>query len=139
MSREKTQLLHLFLTQGKQNEMVEVLFKKYFEENKNIGDDAVLAKAAEEAGVSGASELLASDDLIDEVKKDIKRFQRDHGISGVPYCKCFDLRRLSPSVRFGLFPFLDALRHLCCRFLSELLDFYYLRFCCDNRLSGSIL
>ncbi len=70
---------------GKQNEIVERLFKAYFEEGRDIGDAAVLRAVADEAGMDGAlvAELLAKDAdraLIEQ--EDTLAHQM--GISGVP-------------------------------------------------------
>jgi len=46
----------------KQNELVEELFKNYFEEEKNIGDAAVLEAAAVKVGLPEAKQLLANNE-----------------------------------------------------------------------------
>lgn len=70
---------------GKQTEIVERLFKAYFEEGRDIGDPAVLAEIAGESGMDAelVEDLLAKDadrDLILEEDSLAHRM----GISGVP-------------------------------------------------------
>lgn len=71
---------------GCQHEVVEILFRRYFEDGEDIGDAAVLIATAEEAGMDAAlvAELLergADRDLI----LDEDRRVREMGISGVPF------------------------------------------------------
>ncbi len=70
-----------------QEKLVEILFKLFFMEGANIGDHAVLIKAAEEAGmdVSIVATLLATDQDKNAVSKEIETAQR-MGVTGVP---CF--------------------------------------------------
>jgi predicted DsbA family dithiol-disulfide isomerase len=70
-----------------QNRLVRRLFKLYFEEGANIGDHAVLAEAAREAGMDGAvvESLLASDADREAVASEAATASR-MGITGVP---CF--------------------------------------------------
>jgi predicted DsbA family dithiol-disulfide isomerase len=70
---------------GKQNEIVERLFRAYFEEGRDIGDQAVLVDVAAAAGmdVELVSDLLAKDTdraLIEEEDALAHRM----GVSGVP-------------------------------------------------------
>ena len=72
--------------QGKQDEVVEALFRAYFLEGKNIGDPKTLAHVAVEAGLdrTETEEFLASDKGVTEVKME-EAVGRRLGISGVPY------------------------------------------------------
>jgi len=69
--------------QGRQDEMVDRLFKGYFEEGVDIGSIPALARLAEEAGLKAES-FLRSDEGIIEVKADEAAGHR-LGIRGVPY------------------------------------------------------
>eukprot|EP00128_Syssomonas_multiformis_P002998 Colp12_sorted_trinity150504_noHs@11944 len=75
-------------TQGPQaqDKVVETLFKYYFEDNKNIGDDDVLISAAVEAGLDkGMAEgVIKSSAFKAEVLESARRAQMK-GVSGVPY------------------------------------------------------
>jgi predicted DsbA family dithiol-disulfide isomerase len=70
-----------------QNKLVRRLFKLYFEEGADIGDRAVLARAAGEAGMDAAvvETLLASDADRDAVANEAATASR-MGVTGVP---CF--------------------------------------------------
>ena len=70
-----------------QNRLVRRLFKLYFEEGANVGDHAVLAQAAREAGMDGpvVESLLASDADREAVTEEATTASR-MGITGVP---CF--------------------------------------------------
>jgi len=70
-----------------QNRLVRELFKLYFEEGADIGDRAVLAEAAREAGMDGAvvETLLASDADREAVATEAATASR-MGVTGVP---CF--------------------------------------------------
>jgi predicted DsbA family dithiol-disulfide isomerase len=72
--------------QGKQDEVVEALFRGYFLEGKNIGDLKTLAHVAGEAGLdrTETEKFLASDKGVIEVKAE-KAVGRRLGIRGVPY------------------------------------------------------
>ena len=72
--------------QGKQDAMVETLFRGYFLEGKNIGDLKTLAHVAAEAGLdrTETEEFLASEKGVVEVKAE-ETVGRRLGISGVPY------------------------------------------------------
>jgi predicted DsbA family dithiol-disulfide isomerase len=65
--------------QGKGNAVVDALFRAYFEEAKDIGDEVVLQEIAERAGVTGRTD----EKILGEVKEKEERV-RDLGISGVP-------------------------------------------------------
>ncbi|MEM5500881.1 DsbA family oxidoreductase [Ahrensia kielensis] len=73
-----------------QNQMVELLFKAYFQDGKNIGDHAVLTEIATEAGMDAkqvAARLKSEDGLL-ETRQAIDHAQQI-GVSGVP-CFIFD-------------------------------------------------
>jgi predicted DsbA family dithiol-disulfide isomerase len=69
--------------QGCQDEMVDRLFKGYFEEGTDIGSIPTLARLAEQAGITAGS-FLRSDQGIAEVKAEEAEGHR-LGIRGVPY------------------------------------------------------
>jgi predicted DsbA family dithiol-disulfide isomerase len=71
---------------GKQDALVETLFRAFFLEGENIGDSATLAGLAERAGLdrAQAAAYLASE----EGKADVQRedeWARGAGVSGVPF------------------------------------------------------
>lgn len=73
-----------------QNQMVELLFKAYFQDGKNIGDHAVLTEIATKAGMDAeqvAARLKSEDGLL-ETRQAIDHAQQI-GVSGVP-CFIFD-------------------------------------------------
>jgi predicted DsbA family dithiol-disulfide isomerase len=74
-------------TSEQQTQVMHVIFRKYFEENLDIGDSDVLADAAEEAGLERAEfvRLLASDEHTASVKKEDALWKGESEISGVPY------------------------------------------------------
>lgn len=70
---------------GVQNEMVDILFRRYFEDGEDIGDRKVLLDAAREAGMD--HELVAYLLIHDKDAELIRRedmLAREMGISGVP-------------------------------------------------------
>lgn len=73
------QLIDLAQKQGKGNAVVDALFRAYFEEAKDIGDQAVLNGIAEREGVTGRTD----EKVLEEVKEKEERV-RELGISGVP-------------------------------------------------------
>jgi predicted DsbA family dithiol-disulfide isomerase len=77
-------LVERFVGPG-QNDLVEVLFRYYFQEGADVGDHAVLLDAVAEAGldVDAAREVLDSDALRDVVLEQI-RTAYDTGVTGVP-------------------------------------------------------
>jgi predicted DsbA family dithiol-disulfide isomerase len=72
-------------TLGKQHDLSEVLFRKYFYDGADIGDTEVLVAAAEEAGLEAPStrEFLNSETGIDQVRKE-EQEGRAMGITAVP-------------------------------------------------------
>ncbi|KJS14013.1 MAG: DSBA oxidoreductase [Hoeflea sp. BRH_c9] len=75
-----------------QDRMVELLFKAYFEDGKNIGDDQVLMEAAEQVGLERpvVERLLAGDADRDIVSGEIEQ-ARQMGVTGVP-CFIIDMK-----------------------------------------------
>ncbi|MBI1262543.1 MAG: hypothetical protein GC184_12565 [Rhizobiales bacterium] len=72
-------------TAGCQNDMAEILFRRYFVDGEDIGDHAVLVDAAAEANMDTeiVAELLANGSDRDLVLREIEA-ARDMGINGVP-------------------------------------------------------
>ena len=79
-------LIRLSATSGRQDDLVARLFAAYFSEGRDIGDRAVLADAAAAFGLdhAAAEAFLASDDLVDDVRREIGMAQ-ELGIQGVPF------------------------------------------------------
>lgn len=78
-------LLHWAGQEGKQDAVVEVLFRKYFLEALDIGDPDVLVAAAAEAGMDGdavRTKLDRGDD--DEMMRSQDEYVRGMGVTGVP-------------------------------------------------------
>jgi predicted DsbA family dithiol-disulfide isomerase len=69
--------------EARQDAVVERLFRAYFQDGHDIGDRAVLAELASEAGLEDAASFLASDEGAAEVRAEDSAFRR-LGISGVP-------------------------------------------------------
>ncbi|HTW35868.1 MAG TPA: DsbA family oxidoreductase [Rhizomicrobium sp.] len=70
---------------GRQNDVVERLFKAYFEEGRDIGDPAVLVDMAGEAGMdAGLVEELLAKDADRELVEQEDALAHRMGISGVP-------------------------------------------------------
>ena len=67
---------------GQQNAMVDVMFQAYFQQGRDIGDDAVLTELAATLGLDAAG-FLASNECEDEVLAEDANFRR-MGINGVP-------------------------------------------------------
>lgn len=78
-------LLHWAGLEGRQLELKQALFKAYFTDGKNPSDHAVLASAANEAGLDSAraAAVLASSEYADEVRVQ-EAFYQDNGIHAVP-------------------------------------------------------
>lgn len=72
--------------QGRQNEVVNRLFRAYFEEAQDIGKAAVLTQLAGEAGLdaTGVAQALDSTESLDAVMELAER-GRAMGIQGVPF------------------------------------------------------
>ena len=68
-----------------QEKVVESLFKAYFEENRSLGEQAVLEDCASRAGYSDSSGFLSNSELgKHEVKDEMQQFGRDFQCTGVP-------------------------------------------------------
>jgi len=68
----------------KQDKLIEALFKAYFTQGQFINDRQVLLRAAEEAGISGAEQLIDNEDqLKSEVLEEVSTLAK--GVTGVPY------------------------------------------------------
>ena len=72
-------LIDLAQKQGRGDAVVAALFRAYFEDAQDIGDEAVLNSIAQQAGVTGRPD----EKVLEEVKEKEERV-RDLGISGVP-------------------------------------------------------
>ena len=72
--------------QGLQNQVVDALFKAYFEQGRDIGDHAVLVDIASAQGLdkSEIEKKLSRDDDVESVREEIQEAQR-LGITGVPF------------------------------------------------------
>jgi predicted DsbA family dithiol-disulfide isomerase len=70
----------------KQNDLINILFRFYFEEEQDLSDHQVLIKAAEQVGFNSnqIKEFLQSDQYKKEVQQEINQSQQK-GISGVPH------------------------------------------------------
>ena len=84
--RAAHELSHFALSQGRQHDMIQRLFKAYFSDGLNVGDQEVLVGLAEEIGLdpARARAALASGEFADAVESDIEQAQR-FGITGVPF------------------------------------------------------
>ncbi len=72
-------------TAGRQDEMVDILFRRYFEDGEDIGARDVLAEAAGEAGMDAdiVRDLLAGDADKELIRRE-DMTARELGIQGVP-------------------------------------------------------
>ncbi len=78
-------LIQLATTQHKTDAMVEALFRGYFLEGRDIGDDATLAGLAHSVGLEGnISTWLSGEGERSEVLNELQA-GREFGISGVPF------------------------------------------------------
>ncbi|CAF1221414.1 unnamed protein product [Adineta ricciae] len=80
----------------KQNALINVLFRAYFEQEQDLADHQVLIKAAEEIGQDGnqVKQFLQSDQYKKEIQDEINHSQQE-GISGVPHFVINDKVELS--------------------------------------------
>jgi len=78
-------LIHLAGERGAQDAVVEVLFRAYFLDGRDLTDPATLADIAAEAGLNRAemAELLAGDAGLEIVRTEENQVRRA-GVSGVP-------------------------------------------------------
>ncbi len=72
-------------TAGRQNEIVDVLFRRYFEDGEDIGQHDVLAEAASEGGMDAdiVRDLLSTDADKELIRREDGQ-ARQMGIQGVP-------------------------------------------------------
>lgn len=80
----------------KQNDLINILFRAYFEQEQDLADHQVLIKAAEQIGLNSneIKEFLQSDKYKKEVQQEIKQNEQDN-ISGVPHFRINDRVELS--------------------------------------------
>ncbi len=80
----------------KQNDLINVIFRYYFEEEQDLSDHQVLIRAAEQIGLNGnqIKEFLQSNQYVKEVQQEINESQRER-ISGVPHFRINDRIELS--------------------------------------------
>ncbi len=85
-TRDSHRLIDLAWLEGRQDEVVEALFSAFFLEGLDIGDRAVLAAAAKNAGMDGSAALryLDSEDGVERIGQE-DAAAREAGISGVPF------------------------------------------------------
>ncbi|KIC27344.1 DsbA family oxidoreductase [Leisingera sp. ANG-M6] len=78
-------LIHWAGVEGKQTKVVDGLFKAYFVDAKDIGNHAVLAQVAQEAGMEAdvAARLLEGDSDVQAIR-DRDAHSRKMGVSSVP-------------------------------------------------------
>lgn len=78
-------LIHWAGIEGKQNAVVDRLFKAYFKEGRDISEHSVLVRIADAAGMDGEAtrRLLNTDADIDDIRERDKDARRK-GIQGVP-------------------------------------------------------
>ncbi len=71
---------------GRQHGLAEVLFRCYFRDGRDVGDPAVLADAAAEAGLDGAAaaDMLRGHDEADKVRAELSLAEAA-GVTGVPF------------------------------------------------------
>jgi predicted DsbA family dithiol-disulfide isomerase len=80
----------------KQNDLINILFHYYFEQEQDLSDHQVLIKAAEQVGFNPVEikQFLQSDQYKKEVQQEINQSQEE-GISGVPHFRINDRIELS--------------------------------------------
>jgi len=82
-SFDSQRLISLSRKQGREDAMVEEIYYGNHEKNQPLSEWSFLVAAAERAGVTGAEELLNSDQEADEVRAKIQK-HIDMGINAVP-------------------------------------------------------
>jgi len=80
----------------KQNDLINILFRAYFEKEQDLSDHQVLIKAAEQVGFNPneIKQFLQSDQYKKEVQRDINQRKKE-GVSGVPHFRINDRVELS--------------------------------------------
>lgn len=82
-SFDAQRLISLSRKQGREDQMIEQIYTANHENNLCLSNMSVLLACAEKAGVSGAKEMLDSDQEVDDVLNKIEMF-RAAGINSVP-------------------------------------------------------
>lgn len=82
-SRDAQRMIMWAHNQGREDPMIEAIYGANHEDNMPLSDWAVLLKAAEKAGVTGAKEMLESDWGKAEHAKKVQHYV-DIGINAVP-------------------------------------------------------
>lgn len=82
-SLDAQRLILLSRKQGREDEMIEAIYKANHEEDKCLSDWATLLEAAERARVEGAQAMLESDEGFKEITTTIQRYHA-MGITSVP-------------------------------------------------------
>lgn len=82
-SFDAQRLISLARKQGLEDAMVEEIYKGNHEQNQPLSEWSFLIAAAENAGVTGAEEMLKSDQEVAEVRAKIQKFV-NMGIDAVP-------------------------------------------------------
>lgn len=82
-SFDSQRLISLARKQGREDAMVEEIYSGNHEQNQPLSEWAFLLAAASRAGVTGAEEMLRSDQEVAEVKAKIQK-HIDMGITAVP-------------------------------------------------------
>jgi predicted DsbA family dithiol-disulfide isomerase len=70
------------------NNLMEVLFKRYFENGENVSSDDILVQCAAECGMNNpeeVSQVLNSSSLEGEVRRKAETIQSQYRVNGVPY------------------------------------------------------
>lgn len=80
----------------KHNELIDILFRYSFEEEKDLSDHQILVEAAEQIGFdrNTIKEFLQSNEYVREIEEELHRNSRE-GISGVPHFRLNDRIELS--------------------------------------------
>ena len=79
-------LVHLAADHGREDQMIERLYRAYFSEERSVFDVESLVSLAVEEGLDAADvrEALESDRYVDAVRRDLEE-ARSLGVSGVPF------------------------------------------------------
>lgn len=85
-TRRAHQLIAFAASEGKSDAVVEGLFKAYFEEGRDIGDEEVLGDVAAAAGIDRRTAVMAIRDAgLAAYVADLERQAAGLGIQGVPF------------------------------------------------------
>ena len=87
---------------GKQNELSEVIFERYFSQAKRIDKQAVLQEAAESCGSqwSAAEQHMKNPDVVSRVKQEAATASAN-GIHGVPHFNVYLKSSTSRGLQFS--------------------------------------